>query len=139
MKKEESHRSVSWPCDQELFITIKTWDSTSCFTGFYLKNVFLKGTVSVILSDPPCKDGKCSTSVYISVNFQLLLISNKYAGYFCRETANENRQYKETKHGYLIHNWSDKAFYGNVVNLALPSLHTWGWLEITPTVPLNEM
>ena len=104
MKKEESDRSVSWPCDQELFITIKTWDSTSCFTGFYLQNVFLKGTVSVILSDPPCKDGKArypwklcrfsdSTSVYISVNFQLLLISNKYASYFCRETANKNRQY----------------------------------------------
>ena len=41
----------------------------------------------------------------------LLLMSKKCASHFCRETANENKQFKETKTWpHLIHTWSDKAF-----------------------------
>ena len=49
-----------------------------------------------------------------------------------RDTANENKQFKETKK--LINILSDSAFKGTVVNQALPSLLD-GLLEITLTVP----
>ena len=50
---------------------------------------------------------------------------------------NENKQFKQKKHWYLIHAWSDKAFKDTVVNRALWSLQG-GFFEITLTVPLNS-
>ena len=50
-----------------------------------------------------------------------------------RETANENKAFKETKHGYLLCTVSDKAFKGTIVNRALSYLYG-GSLEITLTV-----
>ena len=38
--------------------------------------------------------------------------------HFCGETTNENKQFKETKHGYLIQTWTGKVFKGSVVNRA---------------------
>ena len=50
---------------------------------------------------------------------------------------------KNQKHWYLIHNWSDKAFKGTVVNRALVSLHchickVGGSLEITLTISFSR-
>ena len=55
---------------------------------------------------------------------------------FRRETASENKQFKETKHGYLLYTVSDNAIKGTIVNRALSSLNE-GPLEITLTVPLS--
>jgi len=37
---------------------------------------------------------------------------------FRRETANENKEFKETKNRYLLYAVSDKAFMGTIVNRA---------------------
>ena len=65
-------------------------------------------------------------------NFSIISLL-KCASHFFKETTNENSL--NTKHGYLIHTWSDKAFKGTIVNQALSSLN-WGSLKITLTVPL---
>ena len=45
----------------------------------------------------------------------LLLIKKKFASHFRRETANENKGFKETKHWFISHTLSDKAFQGNLI------------------------
>ena len=59
-----------------------------------------------------------------------LRIDNNLANHFPRETENEKKQFKETKHGYLIHIYSDHAFKGTVLNRALSSLHGEGHLKL---------
>ena len=67
----------------------------------------------------------------------LLLIRKKCANPFCREPANENKQFKKTKtlisNSYLIR----QSFYGYHCKSALPSWHGES-LEITLTVPLKD-
>ena len=60
------------------------------------------------------------------------------ASHFRGETANEKKQFKETKTCISIHTWLDNAFKSTVVNQALLSLHGLS-LEITLTVPLSSV
>ena len=58
-------------------------------------------------------------------------------GHFWRETTFENNQSSKLQTLiYIIHGWSNKAFYGTVVNRSFQSLQG-GSLEIMLTVPLN--
>ena len=66
-----------------------------------------------------------------------LRIDNNLANHFPRETENEKKQFKETKHGYLIHIYSDHAFKATVLNRAYVIFAWVGSLEIMLTVPLN--
>jgi len=68
-----------------------------------------------------------------NVFFLYVFPIKKCASNFHRETV---KQFRETKHWYLIHSWSDKAFKDTVVNQVLPSLHG-GPIEITLTVPFK--
>ena len=113
--------------------------------------VFLKGTVCLISSEPPCKDRNTrikmvslkplsdrfsdSTSVYFCEFLNWLLKQGMRRSLSQRNRKWKNR-FKETKkflsNSYLIR----QAFKGTVVNRTLSSLH-WGPLEITFTVPLS--
>ena len=119
-------------------VSFKSWEpQLSSYTPFHFSfTVPLKGTESVISSDPSCKDGNarfttepCILSfswlkVFNSDNFfYFFLLSRNAQVTFCRETLNDQKQFKGKKHGYLIHTWLDKAFKGSLVNRALPSLH----------------
>ena len=96
-----------------------------------LLNFSFKGTVSVISSDPWCKNGNARlptvplvTLIWLKVMkkpsfFRLekgliLMISlrflkaRKVQNSLLQETTNQNKQLKK-KHGYIIHAWSDKA------------------------------
>ena len=73
----------------------------------------------------------------------VLYFNNSYM-FFCGRNAQvnfvvkpqlKNISFKNYKHWYLIHTWSDEAFKDTVVNLTLQSLHGES-LEITLTVPL---
>ena len=55
----------------------------------------------------------------ILIIYPLILKSKKCASH---HTTNENKQFKEKKHGHLIHTISNKDFNGTVVNQASPSL-----------------
>ena len=77
----------------------------------------------------------CARNVFISASFSIG--SCKQALRKLHSQRNENKQFKQKKHWYLIHAWSDKAFKATVVNRALSSLQG-GFFEITLTVPLNS-
>ena len=112
--------------------------------------LIFKGTVSVISSDRPCKDGntriktvapksysdrKCGI-VNISASFSIASSKQGMRKSISHgESANVNNSLKKQNHWYLIRSWPGRAFKGTVVNQALPSLHG-GSLEITLTVPL---
>ena len=95
----------------------------------------IKGTVSVISSDPSCKD--CNENFYTTKQTprNLNLIKNveetvvfltKFLRCFIYEQGMRNHFRRLT----AIPSWSEKAFKGTVVNRALPSLHG-GSLEKT--------
>ena len=97
--------------------------------------IFLKGTVSIISIDLPCKTGKIS-------DFQRYPFMFKYAFLFlCISTARKQQRndqnihlLNQEKRLHLPHSLSDNGYLGTVVNQELPSLHG-GALEITLTVP----
>ena len=85
--------------------------------------------------------------VFISASFSLLHIGMKCASHFCSETANENKQFKETKTLFIIHTWSEKVSEGTVVNRPLPYFawrFTWNYAyspfneKISPSSPHAE-
>ena len=65
----------------------------------------------------------------------MTISGKKFKTKFAEQTANENKQFIETKTLKFIYTWSDKGFDGTVVNKALSALHI-GSHNITLTVPL---
>ena len=69
---------------------------------------YIKGNISVILSDPPCKDGNARFTMvtlkpYSDIKVSPSLpINKKCASHFSRETGNGNKQFKELE--ILIYN-----------------------------------
>ena len=115
-----------------------------CTTPFYIKRennhyyfiqlqilpyFHFKGTVSVVSSDPPCKDGNARFTtvpltpksdlnvvflirkVCISVfsSLQLLRKKRKCISQFAEKSQMKTNNFKKQKHGNLIHTWSDKV------------------------------
>ena len=77
---------------------------------------YIKVTVSVLSSDPPCKDDNIRfTTVPLHQNLK------KNDKVFTRKEKPQMHIniLKKQKHWYLIHTWYDKAFMGTVVNLTL--------------------
>ena len=108
-------------------ILVVEWDEdnrpmpTYLTTSTFYLNLNIKGTVRVILSDPPCKDGNPRfTTVPWNLNLiknvedivvfltlkVFLFLSFSIASYIQgmrRETVNKNRQLKNQPHWYKIH------------------------------------
>ena len=117
--------------------------------------IYSKETLSVISSDPPCKDGitrfttvplkALSDQVWIRYTCFLPNCSFSFAGSLRKWLAHfllvrspwethRNQHFPESeKRRYLPHSWSDQVFSGTVVNRIIPSL-LGGSLEITLTV-----
>ena len=71
----------------------------------------IKGTVSVILSDSPCKGGNTRIEirkVFNSDHFSM--VSQKQESHKSLLLRNHKKLKWKEKHGYLIHTWSDKPF-----------------------------
>ena len=118
--------------------------------------IIIKGTVSVISSDPPCKDGNARFTtgplkalpdqVWIRHSclfiFKLFIFisdfSAKWLAYFLLIKAlgklTETKTLWVRKNEVIFHSF-DQIFKGNVVNRAFSSLHG-GSLQSTVTVPL---
>jgi len=128
------------------FDHIKTYDIHSLpfllhFFSLEVWSVDVKGTVSIISSDPPCKDGNVRiyngtletwmwSKIWKLLSFFWLKKCLFLWVFPLLQNNQKNRIWKKIiTHWYLIHTWTDKAFKCTVLNRALPSLHG-GSLEI---------
>ena len=90
----------------------------------------LKGTVGLILSDPPCKDDNAR---FTTVLLKLLKpLSDQKCGQYCRFFRFKVFNSDNCRHSISIF---DQTKLLRIVNQVLPSLHG-DSLEITLTVPL---
>ena len=111
----------------------------------------IKGTVSLISSNPPCKDCTVTLKALFAQIWKMFMILNTdyflivssqqkwLVHFYCRKTCSKYQIWtllNWEKRQYLPHYWSDKGSKGTIVYQALPYLHS-GSLEITLTVPLT--
>jgi len=117
----------------------------------------IKGTVSVISSDSPCKDSiswfktvslkafsdqvwiRYQSFCFLNCSFSFAVSLQKWLAHYLLQEAmkklTEINTFSQKNDGFFHILYKIKVFNGTVVNLALPSLNG-GSLEITRTVPL---
>ena len=121
----------------------------------------LKGTVSVISSDPPCKAGHTwfttlplkpfsfnnvedivvflGLKVFVSENSYMFACSRNAPVTYAEKPNLTLKRFSNYKHGYLIYAWADKAFKGTVVYIRYCHLcMEQRSLQNTVTVPLSR-
>ena len=123
------------------------------FNGVRLIRRQLEWTISVIPCNPPCNYGN-TRFLLILLKLKSDLISKKCASRLCRETINENKQFKEIRYCHLcmedhlnlrwqsLEHYASRQFLSMLIDWLIDCLIDWCRMEGkigSPEKPLSDL